>query len=110
MQAADDPGRLQDRRRVDDQVVAAPDVERRLLEEERKAHREQHLAQRLEAERPQEHALHRKADYREGERRHRQGEKPGARGPDDGQRDIAAEQEVSAMREVDDAHHAKDQR
>ena len=58
MQAADDHARRQRGRRLDDQVVAAPDVERRLLEQEREADREQHLAQRVEAERPQKDPLY----------------------------------------------------
>ena len=47
--------------RIDIEVVAGPDIERRLLEQERKADRQQHLPQRIEAQRPQENPLHQQA-------------------------------------------------
>ena len=44
------------------------------------------------------------------ERRDRDRQQPRAGGPDHGQRDIAAEQEVGAVRQIDDPHHAENQR
>ena len=95
---------------IDVHIVAAPDVERGLLEQKGEADGEQHLSQRIEAERAQEHALHRQTDDGNGERRHRQRQRPGAGGVDDGQSDIAAPQKIGAMGKIDDAHDAKNQR
>src|SRR5262249_20992122 len=91
-------------------MLSPPDVERRLLEKKCKAHREQHLPQRVEAQGAQEHALHQQAHHGNGQRRHRNRQRPRARRPDHGQRDISAQEEVGAMREIDDPHHAENQR
>jgi hypothetical protein len=96
--------------RIDDEVVAAPDIERGLLEQEREADGEQHLAQRVEAQRSQEYALHGETERRDGERRRRQREQPGPGGPDHRQCHVAAKQEVGAVRQIHDAHDAEDQR
>ena len=156
-------------RRVDVEIVAGPDVERGLLEQEREADGEQHLPQRIgfdrddgnsaqhEIERsgryrgdgdelgpidlgeitpapdgqadeyghaecddrvadefepsgPQEKALHQQADHGDGQSGDRDRQVPRAGGPDHRQRDIAAQHEVRAVRQVDDPHHAEDQR
>ena len=47
---------------------------------------------------------------RDGERRDRDREQPRAGGPDHRQRDIAAQHEVGAVRQIDDPHHAENQR
>ena len=60
--------------------------------------------------RAQERALHGEPDQRDGERGERQRGEPRPGAPDDRQRHVAAEQEVRAVRQVDDAHHAEDQR
>jgi hypothetical protein len=89
----------------DIQVVSAPDIKSRLLKQVGEAHRQQHLPQRIEAQRPQEYALHQQAHPGNNQGGPRQGEQPGAGGPDHRQRDVAPEQEERAVREIDDAHH-----
>src|SRR5688572_444424 len=76
------------------QMIAAPDIERELLEEECKADGEQDLAQRVESERAQEYPLHQHADCRQHQRGNRKGEQPRSRGPDHRKRNVAAEQEI----------------
>ena len=51
-----------------------------------------------------------KPTMRDGAGRDRDRQQPGAGGPDHGERDIAAQHEIGAVRQVDDAHHAENQR
>ena len=103
----DDP--LQRRRHRDRVRVAAPDQQRDVLEDEREPDRHQDLPERLAGQATQEHALHHDADEREREGAARECQHITAGAPDDRQPDVAAEHEVGAMREVDDAHHAEDE-
>ncbi len=84
--------------------------ERGLLKQEGETDGEQHLAQRIEPQRPQKHPLHRQTEDRDAYRRDRDGQDPGAGRPDHRQSHVAAEQKIRAVRQIDDAHDAEDQR
>ena len=96
--------------RVDEQVVAAPDVERALLKQQHEAEGQQDLPQMVAAERAHENPLHRHADDGDRQCRDRDRQQPRPGDLDHRQRDIAAEQKKRAMRQIDDAHDPEDQR
>ena len=72
--------------------------------------RDRRIAEVFEALRAQEQALHHETQHRDGERCYRQGQRPRSRRMNDRQCDVSAEEKIRAMRQVDDAHDAEDQR
>ena len=103
--------RARDRRRGLDRARVAP--ERREAEvghDERDADRDEHLGQLLAADPAQEESLGHEPDGRgDGDPdRDRRDEVPGDPHRDDAR--VAAQQEEGAVREVDDAHEAEDER
>src|SRR6478736_6397705 len=95
--------------RRDIHIVAAPNVERGLLKQKGKSDCKENLTQWIKTERAKEYSLHQHADDRDRQCGHRNGQRPRAGSPDYRKRDIAAEQEIRTMREINDAHHTENQ-
>src|SRR4029450_10097298 len=103
--------RSREQRRHRDRVgIATPEHERQVLEDEGEAHRGQHLPQLLAAQPLEERVPLGDADERDGQGTDQHGEDEAAAAPDRREGDVAAEQVVRAVRHVDDAHHAEDER
>ena len=72
--------------------------------------RDRGVADAFEPLRTQKQTLHHEAERCDSERRDRQRQCPRSRRVNDRQGDVSAEEEIRAMRQVDDAHDAEDQR
>src|SRR5574341_1336798 len=109
-EAAEPDAALEVRRPPEVERVAAPDQQAEILHEQGDAHRQEHLPEIVALDRPEEHALDEHAREGHGERggAERQVEVPGSR--EHGHADVAAEQAERAVSDVDDLHHAEDQR
>ena len=103
--AAAQPGR-----RLDAQVVAAPDRQAHLADDERDADGEQHLRKMVMADRANEKAVDDKAERHDCEAATQDRQLEAAGAAHDRIADVAAEQVVRAVRHVHDTHQAERQR
>ncbi len=90
--------------------VAAPDHQRHVVEDERDAEREQHLAQLVAAHEAQQPFGEHEPGDRDGDDRRHAAEDEAAAPHRHGEADIAAEQVERAVGEIDDAQQAENQR
>src|ERR1700728_272477 len=97
-------------RRVDLDRIPAPDPDHQIGEDDRKAERDQRLAQILPFHAAKDEELHGDADYGAADKRDDVAQEPGAGPFGRLVAHVAAEQIERAVRKVDVAHEAEDQR
>jgi hypothetical protein len=92
------------------EIVAAPDRQAHLADDESHTHGQQHLGQVIAADRPDQEAVDEIAQHHDGQPANHKRQFKAAGNADDGQADIAAQQVIRAVGHVDHAHQAERQR